>query len=265
MIQYIPQLQQLDTTSEPLTTEWKGYNAHIGPVQTVTKLVNMLSGKTTCATVSMMSGVLLWGAQRLHPFVKGAPLENADFLYEMAEAMFAWQHHWMYLDSKQLPKSGFNNRIDQPVQDSASIVLLQFAKKNMKEKHWNSFYQPIMDLSHMIHTLRFVEAENTKKEFTTWLKKLCTRLDDLAKAPDLEVPVFSDFESEEAYDAYCAPRRGMPLPPSVLNTEIDISTLNLQQEAQQFLSTLDYTKNRYLRSPEAMKAMGFEGEPYGIA
>ncbi len=83
-----------------------------------------------------------------------------------------------------------------------------------------------------------------------------------ALAPDIDVPELYKFESKQLYWEHCAPRRGNPLPPLVLNSDGDLSEYDLDLEAKKILQSLDYIKNRFLRSSEAMKELGFAGKPY---
>jgi hypothetical protein len=138
-----------------------------------------------------------------------------------------------------------------------------FKTKMRSADEWHSFYQPIIELSHMIHLVRYLLPEKVKhNEFKLWLDAIAVRLDTIALAPNLDVPNINDFENDAAYDAYCAPRRGNPLPPLVLNLNENLENVNLVSEAQKFIQLLDYTKNRFLRSPDEMKELGFVGEPY---
>jgi hypothetical protein len=248
-------LSKTDLAADPLPTGWKGANAHIGPVQAVTPLVRLISGKTTCGTVTLMSGVLLWGAARLRPFT------NVDFLEELAIAVFAWQENWRYLQTVAEPRG---KAPDQPVAESAAMALRGlFIRSILEPNDWHSFYQPIMPASHMINIVQFILPETAKGTFKDWLIAISDRLDKIATLPDLEEPNFSDFESEAAYDLYCAPCRGAPLPPSVLDPVNDPVLVNLKKESGNFIASLQGSKNRYLKSAAEMLDEGFEGIPYG--
>jgi hypothetical protein len=138
-----------------------------------------------------------------------------------------------------------------------------YLRSILKPNDWHSFYQPIMPAFHMANIIQFILPKSATAQYADWLKATCQRLDVIAKVPDLEVPVYSEFQSEQAYDAYCAPRRGPPLPPVVLDPNVDLTNLDLAAESARFIATLDHTKNRYLKSPDEMLAEGFEGIPYG--
>lgn len=253
----ITALAPLDMSGGPFAPGWKGRSAHIGPVATVTPLVDMLSGKTTCATVTMMSGVLLWGCQRLKHFTE------TDFCYELAEAAFAWQHDWRYVDVTAEP---YFSPPDDPPEETALYSLDEFVRDSIEDRDkWTSFYQPIMPLFHMCNMVNFILPKAHRPAFEGWLSGMAARLDQIATSPDMEVPDFDDFESEAAYDAYCAPKRGTALPPQVLDLDADLAGLDLQAAADTFLRGLDHKKNRFLLAPEKLIEMGFEGTPYGRA
>lgn len=251
----IKALDSIDMSAAPLPANWQGALDHIGPVQTVTPLVDRLSGKTTCATVAMIAGVVTWGAARLRPFT------DTGFLYELAEASFAWQFDWRYLDTEVEPKG---KPADQPVEVSAPMVLRSFVRKSIRgEKPWHSFYQPTMELFHMSSGVSFILPPDLRDIFEDWLVQTSDRLDALCAAPNLEVPDFADFENKQAYRDYCAPRRGAPVPMLALDPTIAIEADGLSDRALEELRKLDPRANRYLRTAEQMAALGFDGQPYG--
>src|ERR1700751_3467206 len=95
---------------------WKGARDHIGPVEQITPFIRRLAKKTTCATVSICAGVLLWGAWRL----KG--LTEVDYNIELAEAAFVYQIDWRYVDPDAGP---MEMPPDQPPPVSAMTALNQ--------------------------------------------------------------------------------------------------------------------------------------------
>lgn len=246
---------ELDLTTEPLTEKWKGSKRHIGPVQTITPLVELLGGKTTCGTLALMSGVMSWGAARLQPF------GDASYCDELADAGFAFHSDWRHVNIKGGPRG---KSPDQPVVHSAAMDLRAiYAGAVYGETPWNSFYQPLMEASHLVHIVRFILPKEPKKAFDAWLKAVSARLDEIAPIPDLDEPDINDFEDKFAYRAYCAPCRGLPLPPQVLDLSVDMSTIDLAAEAKAHIAQMNPAFNRYLRTPEEMAEMGFEGTAYG--
>lgn len=249
----IPTLDSLNFDT-PLPKGWQGARDHIGPVQTVTPLVDRLSGKTTCATVSLLAGVVSWGERRLRAHC------DVEFLRELSAAMFAWQHDWRLVNTEVAPRG---KPPDQPIEASAPMVFRSFVRKSIRgEDPWHSFYQPIMQLYHLVKVTEFLLPDADRSTFQTWLHTVSDRLDIVAKAPELEVPVYSEFESEAAYNAYVAPRRGAPLPPTVLDLSAELDPQTLEADALSFVSSLDPEKNRYLRTTAELAELGVEKTPY---
>jgi hypothetical protein len=252
---HIPQISKLDLSGGSFAEGWRGATAHIGPVGAVTPLVDMLSGKTNCGTLSMMAGVSLWGSARLKHFI------DVDFTHELVDAVFAWQHDWRYVDVSADP---YFSPPDMPPTESALFTLDEFIRDSIDDKKkWISFYAPIIPLFHMCNVVNFILLKDQRKLFETWLSDVNTRMNEIATAPKFEAKKYFEFDDQEAFAAYNAPRRGTPLPPVVLDLEANLAGMNLQSEAEKFLQSLDHTKNRFLRSPAQLVDMGFEGLPYG--
>ena len=155
---------------------------------------------------------------------------------------------------------------DDPPEETALYSLDEFVRDSIEGRDkWTSFYQPIMPLFHMCNMVNFILPKAHRPAFEGWLSGMAARLDQIATPPEMEVPDFDDFESEAAYDAYCAPKRGTALPPQVLDLDADLAGLDLQAAADTFLRGLDHKKNRFLLAPEKLIEMGFEGTPYGRA
>lgn len=250
----ISTLEALDLSEAPLAPKWTHSHDHMGPVQTTTPLWEKLYGRTTCGTVTMMSGVMLWAAARLGHFCDTA------YMREMAEAGFAWQLDWRFLREDVPPPEGLP-KPETP--EGAGPAIFQFMWSAIRgEGPWNSFSQPIFDLVHMAYLANFIMPKSALPEFEKWLLHLSGRLYDVAEAPDMDIPEFSDFESEEAYNEHVAPMRGAPIPPAILEYDVEHEDMDLEAEARAFVATLDPTKNRFLRSKDEMLRLGFEGEPY---
>lgn len=92
-----------EVVGAPLDFKWNGPGEHVGPMETVTPLLERIGHKTSCGVWSLGAGVLLWGGWRL----KGHAPE-ADAVIEVAEAMFMHQVDLRYLDRDAGP------RVDRP-------------------------------------------------------------------------------------------------------------------------------------------------------
>jgi hypothetical protein len=252
----LPVLAQLDLDEAPLAPRWKGADAHIGDFESSSLINKLAMGKTTCGTVSLMAGVMLWGARRLQSFY------DVQFCFEMVDAAFAWQFDWRYFNGSAEP---YRAAPDQPPAESATFVLDDLLRGPLTgESVFYSFDQPAPSLAEMANVVQFILPKSARPTYEAWLTKVCRRLNRLALAPDISPPNFADFESRQAYREFCAQMRGSPLPPHVLDDTADLDVLDLYAEASLFLESLDYKKNRFLRSPEEMNELGFEGTPYRV-
>ena len=239
----------------PMEIAWRGARKHIGPVETVTPFIDRLSSKTTCATLTLMAGVMAWGCHRLRHFA------DQSYNYELIEASFAFHHDWRYLDYDAGP--GLKEP-DQPAQASATLALNRYFLDSMDgEKPWNSYFQPIMHLSHMAHIVHFILPKPWQPRFHDWLFMACDRLDTVARKPEGEYRKFNQFPDKASYRNYCAPHRGSPLPPEILVPETIVENREVGPNAHKFLMSLDPAKNRYLRPQAAMDELGFNGKAYG--
>jgi hypothetical protein len=117
----------------------------------------------------------------------------------------------------------------------------------------------------MISVVRFILTKDELKAFNKWLKVTRERLDLIAPLPAMKQRQNTEFESKEAFWVYKQPRRGLPLPPMILDPKTDLSGIDLHTEATSFVGSQNYKENRYLASPSAMRKTGFEGTPYAKA
>lgn len=242
------------TFSETPIKNWKGKEDHTGPGTGSNAALSLVVGKTTMATMTLMAGVLLWGAKRVRPFF------DTDFCLELAEASFAWHWDWRYINTEADP---YYSPPNQPAATSATFVIDNAFRECMEEeRQWFSFYQPLLPFSRVRHVVRHILTPETKKLFDTWVQETSWRLAKVASTPKMEIPIYGNFESREAYIQHCYPMRGAPIPPCILDPAVDMMSIDLAAEAKAFRETLDPSKNRFLRSASEMAELGFEGEPY---
>jgi len=238
-------------TDAPMDFVWRGAQDHIGPTETMTPLLDLLAGTTTCGQVAMCAGILLWGTWR---FKGHAPVEHN---LELAEAAFAWQVDYRYVDVNRGPKG---TPPDEPPALSATMKLNALMRSELDDdEYWYNYYQPVRETFHSAHIVRHVLPKAAKKEFEAWLKGLVERVKRIASKPDEEFRKKKDFDSLEAHRAFVGRHRGAPLPPEILDPNTDVSEENRLELVHRFLAGLDSSTNRYLRSPEELKAQGFVG------
>jgi len=240
----------------PIDFPWRGAQAHIGPVEVVTPLLKSLGQGTGLAQVAQCAGVLLWAIWRL----KNAA--NVDHNLEVAEAAFAYCVDWRYFDETADP---WHEVLDQPPALSAAMKVNSLMLRALDhEAYWNSFYQPVSETFHSTNIVHHILPKPQRRDFKIWLDSVIDRVQTFFPLPDIPNKKFRTFDSEAAYDQYVTPRRGVAVPPQILDPGFDYKPQEREALLAEFLGQLDPQKNRYLRSPVSMLKLGFVGVPYRL-
>lgn len=238
----IPSLDAIDFTNAADIKNWRGSYAHTGSeyLSSPHNFGSYAAGKTTMGTVTLMAGVLRWAAQRIHPLL------DASHCEELAVALFAWQFDWESFDEKAKPHF---SPPEQPAAPSALFYIDNTVRDAITEEgSWYSFYQPIRPLFRIINVTYYILPAAEKKTFLAWLTVVSHRINSVAKLPAYDsVPSFYDFADREEYRKHCAPYRGVPLPPEILNPDISLDQIDIQQAAIAFVQSLNPKTNRFLK------------------
>ncbi|QQZ41620.1 hypothetical protein IF690_27150 [Pseudomonas sp. SK3(2021)] len=249
--EFIPDL----VVGAPIQFVWKGANCHCGPLEAVTPLLRRLDDTTICGQLTLCTGLLTWAAWRFMGCT-----DQAGPCLELAEAAFAYQVDWRYTDRSAGTVHTPPNT--PPALSSLMEVAVYMWQSLNKDEFWDNYYTPLMQTFHAAHVVQHVMPKAERRTFVHWFDQVIKRVQCHAKAPDDPFRTESDFDSTEAWKAYAARQRGLALPPEIINPQVDYRAEDREQLVARFIANLDWTKNRYLRSPDAMRALGFEGEPY---
>jgi hypothetical protein len=243
-----------ETVQGPLDFTWRGAREHIGPTETVTPLLDMLAGTTTCGQLAMCAGILLWGSWRF----KGHT--EVEHNFELAEAAFAWHFDHRFVNTNRGPTGAAP---DQPPAISATMKLNGYMRQSMDPaQYWVKYFQPVRETFHASHIAAHVLPKKAKKDFEAWLKEVAKRVKRIASKPDEAFKKKSEFESVEAHQAFIARHRGAPIPPEILDPNVDVNDSNRDELNARFLAGLKASENRYLLRPEELPALGVEPIPY---
>jgi hypothetical protein len=252
----IPSFIPAAIVDAPIDCAWEGAQAHIGPTETVTPLLLNLGRGNGLAQVAMCAGILLWLTWRLKT------LADVSQNLELAEAAFAYTVDWRYLD---LAAGANHQPPDQPPEKSATMKVTNFMFSTLNQKkQWHSFYTPVDSTFHSSHVVQHLMPKAHRRDFEGWLATVSDRMAKHFSLPDIPRREFNTFESKAAYVEYCAPRRGVAVPPQLLDPAFHYDPSQREALLKQFLAQLDRSRNRYLRSPQAMLDLGFEGTPYEL-
>jgi hypothetical protein len=237
----------------PIDFPWKGTRAHAGPMQTMTKLLDRLSGTTTCGQITMCAGIVEWLAWRLQGHL---PIENT---LHFCDAAFAYQVDHRYADRDA---GDITNPPAGPPECAALMELGGYLWDQLKPKFLTSYYQPVPETFHASHVTRHTTPKAHKKTFDGWLAGLSDRVHTVAAKPDEEFKKKQEFDDPAELEAFYARHFGRPLPREILDP--DAIATPPEPLIAAFLAGLDYHANPYLRTPEQMRELGFPGEPYKL-
>jgi hypothetical protein len=251
-----PYIEKAGIVGAPLDFPWQGPQAHIGPVETVNKMFNLIGYKTTCGMLSQAAGIISWGAWRLEGHT------NVKVLLQMVEASFAFQVHPCYVDPDGAPTRKPKER---PAAESAAAKLQLLLWEGLDaDRYWHSYYQPHDSAFHSAYLVRHIMPKSKKKVFSDWLEGMLERIKEVAPKPDEPRVKDPDALSAKERDAYYSRHWGQSLPPQVLDVEFDYQPSKREELVEHFLRQLSWKENPFLRSPDAMKKLGFEGKPYEL-
>lgn len=251
-----PYIKAADIVDAPLDFIWKGPLSHIGPVETVNKMFDLIASKTTCGMLTQAAGIISWGAWRLK--------KEADvkILLQMIEASFAFQVHPYYVDPDG---ADTYEPEDEPAAQSAADQLQVLLWEGIDaDKYWQNYYQPIDSAFHAAYLVRHIMPKNKKKVYSNWLEGMLERIRRIAPKPD-EDPIEDEEQlSPSEKEAYYARHWGVALPPEVLDLSFDYQHGDREKRIDHFLRQLDWKANPFLRSPDQMLQLGFSGTPYEL-
>ncbi len=243
---------------------------HIGPVETVNKRFDDIGSKTTCGMLTQIAGILSWGAWRLE---KKADVRG---VLDLIEASFAFQIHPTYVDREVVPGDKPDQR---PTAKAAAQNVRRYIRRALDEEDWwLSYYQPFDAAFHGSYLVRYILPKNKQRAFGKWLDAMLARVKAVAPKPK-EVRKFDErnlsardrkafavvdeekLSIEGRADFYLR-HWGRPLPPDLLDVSEKWQPDHRLDRVRAHLRSLDWKKNRCLRSPAEMKKRGFLATPY---
>ena len=249
-------IQKAGIVGVPLDFIWHGPQHHLGPMETVNKMFDLIASKTTCGMLTQAAGIISWGTWRLQGHT------DIKILLQMVEGSFAFQVHPHYVDRKGAPTP---KPPEQPPARSASAKLQSLLREGLNaSKYWHDYYQPIDSAFHSAYLVRHIMPKDKKKIFSKWLEGMLARIKEIAPKPDEEPVEDEDELSAEERAAYYARHWGEALPPQVLDLEFDYQQNMRKELVNRFLNELDWQESPFLRSPKEMKKLGFRGTPYQL-
>jgi hypothetical protein len=236
----------------PVDFKWGLPLAHIGPDEG-TALHDAVYRMTHCAAVTLAAGLEQWSAWRFEGMV-----DSARFLAH-SEALPAWS-----IDSKYYKGPSDLEYVKTPPAESAMSVLADLAC-NTTGSTYLKYPATFPNVTvHQAFLLRYVIPKSKRKPFDHWLAFVLNRLAEVAPRPKEPIGDFKNYESKEAYRLAQRPYFGVPIPFDVLDPDFDYKLAMREELVDRYLRGLNWKHNPFLRTPDEMKALGFEGTPYRL-
>jgi hypothetical protein len=237
----------------PLKFSWEGKGMHFGPSQG-TKLHDGLQGLTTCANAVLTVMVEEWLIWRFHNNT------DAERLLHHVDSVIAWTIDPRYRDDTSLKGSiPKDSPANQALGDG--IWMVRLATDDDLCDHPGI---PDDKTAALVSVTKQTLPDKPKKAFLSWVQWAVERAAKLNPRPRKKWPQKSDFDSDEDYRAVVSPYWGHALPREAFDPESGYKADQREELLDRFLAGLDCKKNPFLRSPDAMKKLGFEGTPYKL-
>jgi len=196
----------------------------------VPRLSNQVLDLSLRAMVALNIGCAEWIAGRFISY------KDIDVYKNFLEAAWASIADWRYFDSMPVSTLGFKGKDGGPLRIAVSKVCesIDDARNELAGDCAN-------DVMFMSNLVEYVLPK--PKVFRDWRKEAIQKLTK---------------HYHEPVDVKC----GSPISRQMLDPEISITKTESEQLALDFARSLDHTSNPFLRSPEEMLELGFEGDPY---
>jgi hypothetical protein len=246
---YIAKSGILDAPADFL---WKGEGRHYGPSQG-TKVHEALAQLTTRGISTIASLTMEWLLWRFHKLI------DLERYLHFVDSTLAWEVDFRYRakEPEGIPDDTPSN---QALRDAVWMV-----HKVANDDYWEYPTVNVTSTAALVSITKQVLPTKVQKAFLKWLEGAVATAAKLDPGPSKPRPIIGDFGNDR--DQYRAALRayfGQPLPREALDPEASYAPEQRDQRLGQFLASLDWKKNPFLRSPEEMQKLGFQGTPYKL-
>jgi hypothetical protein len=232
--------------------EWRGMDAHLAP-DSGTPLHKALLGKTNSALCTLGAGCLLWSASRLERLADVGPL------VAMAEVLLLWED-----DPRYYHHPGESPRPATVTAAYEAVVALFYQASTILEEFPDEHDSdpPTRAILNLFALSRQILGEDWIDAYRTWTKQALKTMDRIAPNPHQTFEDRFDFDSDEEYEAFIVLNMGPPVAIEACNEGANLSPEQSAALYRDFMLGVVPGANRYLASPELLKAKGFPGTPY---
>lgn len=177
----------------------------------------------------------------------------------LAETVLCWQSDPLYFN-RDFPKQFI--RPMPKAREATATLCSKTSALFMANPGEHVIGPPIQITENVVALTRHVLGPKFKAQLRTWLTAVIRRLDTLAANPYQDFRSKSDFDSDVEWLEYKRRNMGPPLPIEVADPSREIAPADLAPLYANFIASVDWAANPYLRSPDELRQAGFVGEPY---
>ena len=218
---------------------WDEWNVKDIYIPADEEMVKRLSGLSHRAIVALTIASAEWGVFRFEN------LSNDMLPLQYLEAAWAANIDLAYAEYMETQDDGWRGPVRGPLNIAIAIVIdvLFYGDESAN---------PAENPAWMSNLVEHVLADPI--QFRNWREICIQRLKKLYPAPKEDDNDL--FEDEDT--------GGVFVPREVFDPEFDFEIEKAEELLKKFLSSLDYISNPFLRIPEEMIEIGFEGTPYSL-
>ena len=237
---------------------WRGTAAHLGPHRH-TPVRESLESKTSCALLALMAASTTWARARI------GDAADTSVLAELSDAILCYQASPLYVGAPEQRYRLFPRTDDMELaQGCVAVYPWLFFNINIHLPDRWPTYPPVIQTAQFIYLTQYVMPKRATL-YKKWMKAVIAKLSGIAHLADPRREPVPHGSPPEVYIAEAARVIGRPLSPWALNVDEVFDEDQNDREYASALEAVDWQSNRFLRSPEEMRAEGFEGEPYVTA
>jgi hypothetical protein len=212
-----------------------------------------LIDKTQAALHAIYSGVLIWAARRLEHRTDVKALED------LAVMLFCFQQDPAYLFAGEKPPTLTETSTAERFKGT-EMYLRYLIFDQLWANDWNWPVLPYYSsVAKAITLTRHHMGPKQRAAFDPWVEGIITRMDALAPLPQ-----HAELGPNVPKDDKPARRSlvmGRAIPPQVLDLGLSMEGFDMITASREFLTTVDWRGNRYLRPPEEV-VLASGGQPY---
>ena len=237
----------------PVKGRWNGVYKHSG-ADSYTPLKRSLALKHVSGLCTIMSGMMLWMSARLASRVDTSALD------ELAVALFCYQQDNLYYRSPETRASLAEIDAADRFQGPVVYILDEWYNHRSRSDAMWPVHPPHNMVGSMLEMARYTMGADGKTVFDAWITETIAKMNKL-------VPFPGHSSIPQKYDASQKPAlallsMGTPVPPHALDRSKSADLKGFAAQWQEFLTSVNWQQNRFLRPQDEMTAAGFPAVPY---